>query len=74
MTVEKVEISTDNQTFVDITGNTTAAVNPVLSTLGTNSFYIDFPNAVAGKVSDHPTYYIILTMTDGKQYPVEANV
>jgi hypothetical protein len=74
MTVEKAEISTDNQTFVDITGNTTAAVYPVLSTLGTNWFYIDFPNAVAGKVSDYSTYYIIITMTDGKQYHVEANV
>jgi len=74
MTVRKVEISTNNQTFVDVTGNTTAAVNPALGTLGTNPFYIDFPNAVAGKVSDHPTYYIIITMTDGKQYHVEVNV
>jgi hypothetical protein len=74
MTVRKVEISTNNQTFVDITENTTVPLYPNLSTLGTNPFYIDFPNAVAGKVSDHPTYYIILTMTDGKQYHVEANV
>jgi len=68
--ISSVWLSADNQTFVDITENSTAMFEPALRAGASNTFIIYFPNTFAIRASDRFTYYAHFTMISGREYYV----
>lgn len=68
LVVERLELSADNETFVDVTGHSSIVAEPFLRTGQTSVLYIMFPNEFADRVSDEGAYYARLTATDGEMY------
>lgn len=66
--VQSVELSLDNETFVDVTDSSSVPISPLLRAGQVSFLYIMFPNGLATRVSSEDHYYVRLTMTNGEAY------
>jgi len=68
MVVQKIELSFDNETFIDVTAHSSAVIEPSLRAGQTSFLYILFPNELDTKILDEKNYYVCLTMTNKEKY------
>ena len=66
--VQKIELSFDNETFIDVTAHSSAVTEPSLRAGQTSFLYILFPNELDTKILDEKNYYVCLTMTNKEKY------
>jgi hypothetical protein len=66
--VQNIELSFNNETFVDVTAHSSAVIEPSLEAGQTSVLYILFPNELATRILSENDYYVCLTMTNGEKY------
>jgi hypothetical protein len=74
MVVQKIELSFDNETFIDVTAHSSAVIEPSLRAGQTSFLYILFPNELDTKILDELDYYVCLTMTNEEEILLQTRV